>query len=115
MSEMKKEIAKEIFSPVIKKSDHIKTIPYYRDECWSFALIYRSSSSNYNRHFSLFSQYWITILNIHGRFLSKMKSATNALKKLTETSKRKPQKVWSDRGNGFYDKLFLDFLKQNEI
>ena len=116
MSEMKKESAKEIFSPVIKKSDRIKTIPYYKDECWTFALMYRSSSSNYNRHFILFSQYLITILNIHGRFLSKIrKSATNTFKKLTETSKSKPQKVWSGRGNGFYDELFLDFLKQNEI
>ena len=44
MSEKKKEIAKEIFSPVIKKFDRIKLIPHYKDECWSIDLIDRSSS-----------------------------------------------------------------------
>ena len=29
---VKKEIAKEIFSPVIKKFDRIKIIPHYKDE-----------------------------------------------------------------------------------
>ena len=57
MSEKKKEIAKEIFSPVIKKFDRIKIIPHYEDECWSIDLIDRSSLSKYKKKTtSLFSQ-----------------------------------------------------------
>ena len=40
---------------------------------------------------------------------------TTAFKKLIETSKRKPQTVWSDRGKEFYNKTILEFLKQNEF
>ena len=47
----KKEIAKEIFSPVIKKFDRIKIIPHYKDECWSIDLIDRSSLSKYNKNY----------------------------------------------------------------
>ena len=32
-----------------------------------------------------------------------------------ETGKRKPDKIWPDRGKEFYTKTFLDFPKQNEI
>ena len=47
----KKEIAKAIFSPVIKKFDRIKIIPHYKDECWSIDLIDRSSLSKYNKNY----------------------------------------------------------------
>ena len=40
---LKQEIAKEMFSPVIRKFDRIKKIPHYKDECWSIDLIDRSS------------------------------------------------------------------------
>ena len=48
MSEKKKEIAKEIFSPVIKKFQRIQTQTHYEDESWSIDLIDRSSLSNHN-------------------------------------------------------------------
>ena len=44
----KKIIAKEIFSPVIKKFPRIKIIPKYKDECWSIDLIDKTSLSKYN-------------------------------------------------------------------
>ena len=43
------------------------------------------------------------------------KSATTAFKKLIEKEKRKPQKVWIDRGEEFYNKKFLDFPKEQNI
>ena len=51
MSEKKKEIAKEIVSPLIKKYDSIKIIPHYKDECWSIDLIDRYSLSKYNKNY----------------------------------------------------------------
>ena len=39
------------------------------------------------------------------------KSTTTAFKILLETSKRKPQKVWSDRGKEFYNTTFSHYLK----
>ena len=55
---------------------------------------------------------------MHGQFLLKInqeKSTTTTFKSLIEKAKRKPDKIWSDRGKEFYNKTFLDFLKQNEI
>ena len=118
MSEKKKEIAKEIFSPVIKKFDRIKIIPHYKDECWSIDLIDRSSLSKYNKNY----KFIFTIIDNHTKYAFAIplkdksgKSTTTALKSLIEKTKRIPDKIWSDRGKEFYNKTFLDFLKQNEI
>ena len=114
----KKEIAKEIFSPVIKKFDRIKIIPHYKDECWSIDLIDRSSLLKYNKNY----KFIFTIIDNHTKYAWAIplkdksgKSTTTALKSLIEKTKRKPDKIWSDRGKEFYNKTFLDFLKQNEI
>ena len=114
----KKEIAKEIFSPVIKKFDRIKIIPHYKDECWSIDLIDRSSLSKYNKNY----KFIFTIIDNHTQYAWAIpledksgKSTTTAFKRLIEKAKRKPDKIWSDRGKELYNKTFLDFLKQNEI
>ena len=114
----KKKNTKEIFSPVIKKFDRIKIIPQFKDECWSIDLIDRSSLSKYNKNY----KFIFTIIDNHTKYAWAIplkdksgKSTTAAFKKLIETSKRKPDKIWSDKGKEFYNKTFLDFLKQNEI
>ena len=114
----KKDIAKEIFSPVIKKFDRIKIIPHYKDECWSIDLIDRSSLSKYNKNY----KFIFTIIDNHTKYAwviplkdKSGKSTTTAFKSLIEKTKRKPDKIWSDRGKEFYNKTFLAFLKQNEI
>ena len=115
---LKQKIAKEIFSPVVKKFDRIQKQTHYKDECWSIDLIDRSSLAKYNKNY----KFIFTIIDNHTKFAWAIplkdksgKSTTTAFKKLIETSKRKPEKVWSDRGKEFYNKTFLDFLKQNEI
>ena len=115
---LKQKIAKEIFSPVVKKFDRIQIQTHYKDECWSIDLLDRSSLAKYNKNY----KFIFTIIDNHTKFAWAIplkdksgKSTTTAFKKLIETSKRKPEKVWSDRGKEFYNKTFLDFLKQNEI
>ena len=115
---LKQKIAKEIFSPVVKKFDRIQIQTHYKDECWSIDLIDRSSLAKYNKNY----KFIFTIIDNHTKFAWAIplkdksgKSTTTAFKKLIETSKRKPEKVWSDRGKEFFNKTFLDFLKQNEI
>ena len=115
---LKQKIAKEIFSPVVKKFDRIQIQTHYKDECWSIDLIDRSSLAKYNKNY----KFIFTIIDNQTKFAWAIplkdksgKSTTTAFKKLIETSKRKPEKVWSDRGKEFYNKTFLDFLKQNEI
>ena len=111
---LKQERAKEIFSPVIKKFDRIQIQTHYKDECWSIDLIDRSSLAKYNKHY----KFIFTIIDNHTKYAWAIrlkdkaeKSTTTAFKKLIETSKRKPKKVWSGRGKEIHNKTFLDFRK----
>ena len=59
----------------------------------------------------LFSKYaWIIPLKD-----KKGTSIANAFKKILSDSNRKPNKIWTDQGNEFYNNSFKDFLKMNNI
>ena len=118
MKEKKKEIAKEIFSPVIKKFQRIQIQTHYKDECWSIDLIDRSSLAKYNKNY----KFIFTIIDNHTKYAWAIplkdksgKSTTTAFKSLIKKAKRKPDKIWSDRGEEFYNKTFLDFLIEQNI
>ena len=118
MSEKKKEITKEIFSPVIKKFQRIQIQTHYKDECWSIDLIDRSSLSKYNKNY----KFIFTIFDNHTEYAWAIplkdksgKTTTNALKNLIEKAKRKPDKIWSDRGKEFYNQTFLHYLNEQNI
>ena len=114
----KTEITKEIFSPVIKKFQRIQIQTHYKDECWSIDLIDRSSLSKYNKNY----KFIFTIIDNHTKYAWAIplkdksgKSTTAALKGLIEKEKRKPHKIWSDRGKEFYNTTFLHYLKEQNI
>ena len=117
-SSRKTEIVKEIFSPVIKKFQRIQIQTHYKDECWSIDLIDRSSLSKYNKNYKFF----FTIIDNHTKYAWAIplkdksgKSTTTAIKNLIEKEKRKPHKIWSDRGKEFYNTTFLHYLKEQNI
>ena len=118
MNQNKKEIVKEIFSPVIKKFQRIQIQTHYKDERWSIDLIDRSSLAKYNKNY----KFIFTIIANHTKYAWAIplkdksgKSTTIALKSLIEKEKRKPQKIWSDRGKEFYNTTFLHYLKEQNI
>ena len=89
MFQKKKEITKEIFSPVFKKFQRVQVQPCYNDECWSIDLIDCSSSSQYNKNY----KFIFTIINNHTKYAWAIplkdksgKSTTAAFKNLVETS-----------------------------
>ena len=110
----KKEVTK-IFSPVIKKFQRIQIQTHYKDECWSIDLIDSSNLSKYNKN----HKFIFTIIDNHTKHAWAIplkdksgKSTATAFKKLIEKEKRKPQKVWSDRGKQFYNQTYLHFLNE---
>ena len=118
MNQKKKEIVKEIFSPVIKKFQRIQIQTHYKDECWSIDLIDRSNLSKYNKNY----KFIFTIIDNHTKYAWAIplkdksgKSTTAALKSLIEKEKKKPHKIWSDRGKEFYNTTFLHYLKEQNI
>ena len=118
MNQNKKEIVKEIFFPVIKKFQRIQIQTHYKDECWSIDLTDRSSLAKYNKNY----KFLFTIIDNHTKYAWAIplkdksgKSTTPALKSLIEKEKRKPHKIWSDRGKEFYNTTFLHYLKEQNI
>ena len=114
----KTEITKEIFSPVIKKFQRIQIQTHYKDECWSIDLIDRSNLSKDNKNY----KFIFTIIDNHTKYAWAIplkdksgKSTTTAFKSLIEKEKRKPHKIWSDRGKEFYNTTFLHYLKEQNI
>ena len=118
MNEKKKEIAKERFSPVTKKFQRNQIQTHYKDECWSIDLIGRSSLAKHNKNYksrftiieNLTKYAWAIPLKDESG-----KSTTTALKSLIEKAKRKPDKIWSDRGKEIYNKIFLHYIKEKNI
>ena len=116
----KKQITKEIFSPVVKKFQRIKITPHYKDECWSIDLVDKSSLAKYNKGY----KFIFTIIDNYSKYAWAIPikdkqgiTVKTAFEKLLQkgTKGRKPEKIWSDRGKEFYNKPFLDFLKKNNI
>ena len=88
----KKEIAKYIFSPVIKKIYRIKIIPHYTDECLSVDLIDRSSITKNNKN----NKFVFILIDNRTKIAWAIplkdksgKSTTSAIKHLTEKTKGK--------------------------
>ena len=61
----------------------------------------------------------ICLVNMHGLLLQKTKKKlllfVNTLQNILDRSSRKPNKIWVDQGDEFYNKLFKTFLKLNNI
>ena len=59
----------------------------------------------------IFSKYaWVVPLND-----KKGISIVNAFQKILKESKRKPNKIWVDKGSEFYNNSFKKWLKNNDI
>ena len=90
---------------------------HYDAECWSIDLIDRSSLSKYNKNY----KFIFTIIDNHTKNAWAIPqdkagtSTTTIFKKLIETSKRKPHKIWSIRGKVFYNTTFLHYLEVQNI
>ena len=54
-----------------------------------------------------------------GLFFWKIKKGititANAFQKILDDSNREPNKIWVDKGSGFYNKSFKNWLKDNDI
>ena len=45
----------------------------------------------------------------------KVITITNAFQKILNESKREPNKIWVDKGNGFYNRSIKSWLEKNDI
>ena len=88
------------------------------NEIWSADLVIMNHFARHNRGY----KYLLTIIDIFSRYAWVVplktktgKEITAAFSSVLKKSKRKPQKLWTDRGSEFYNKTFKNFLKQQGI
>ena len=74
--------------------------------------------SKFNKGF----RFLLCVINIYSKYAwviplkdKKGVSIVNAFQKLLETSERKPNKIWVDKGSEFYNNSFKKWLEDNDI
>ena len=121
IEKQQQQLAKEVFSPQIRKFKRQRIIPLYKDETWSADIIGKSSLSKYNNNY----KFLLTVIDIFTKYAwaipLKNKSGlsiTNGFKIVFSEhpqggpEPRKPEKLWVDRGSEFYNKTFKSLLKE---
>ena len=111
------QLANELRKPIIRKFKKRKAYSSFRVNIWELNLADMQSLSKYNKGIKfflcaidLFSKYaWVFPLKD-----KKETSIVNAFQKII-SKERKPNKIWVDQGNGFYNQSFEDKKVKNIV
>ena len=111
-------LADELHKPVIKKFEKIKVYSQFKDNIWGVDLADMQSLSRKNKGIKyllcaidLFSKYAFAIPLKDKKGIS----IVNAFNKIIKQSNRKPNKIWVDQGEEFYNNVFKKWLSDNDI
>ena len=112
------QLAEELHKRSMRKFKKRKVYSGFRDNIWGADLADMQLISKFNKGFrfllcviDIFSKYaWVVPLK--GK---KGISIVNAFQKILKELKRKPNKIWVDKGSEFYNNSFKKLLKDNDI
>ena len=118
MSDWSQQLAEELHKPITRNFRERRVISYGVDKIWAGDLVEMQKYSKWNKGIKyllmvidVFSKYsWIVALKD-----KKTESVSLAFDHIFKKSKRKPEKLWTDKGSEFISKHFKDFLKKNNI
>ena len=107
--EFTKELAKELHKPIIRKFKKGKIYSGFKDNIWGFDLADIQLISKFNKGF----KFLLWVIDIFGKYAwvaplkdKKGVSIVNAFQEILDKSGRKPNKIWIDKGSGFYNNSF---------
>ena len=114
------QLANELHKPIIRKFEKRKVYSTFKDNIWGADLADMQLLSKYNKGIrfllcviDIFSKYaWVVPLKDQ-KGISIVKAFQNILKQ--SNSKRKPNKIWVDKGSEFYNAYFEKWLRDNNI
>ena len=112
------QLSEERHKPIIRKCKKRKVYSAFKDNTWGADLADMQLISKINKGFrfllcviDIFSQYaWVVPLKD-----KKVVSIVNAFQKILVDSKRKPNKIWVDKGSEFYNRSMKLWLEDNDI
>ena len=111
-------LADELHKPVIKKFNNSKVYSKFKDNIWGVDLADMQSLSKKNKGI----KYILCAIDLYSKYAfvvplkdKKGISIVNTFDKIMKQSKRKPNKIWVDQGNEFYNNNFKKWLSDNDI
>ena len=115
-----KQLANELHKPITRKFEKRKVYSTFKDNIWGVDLADMQLLSKYNKGIrfllcviDIFSKYaWVVSLK-DKKGISIVKAFQNILKQ--SNSKRKPNKIWVDKGSEFYNAYFKKWLRDNDV
>ena len=117
-SDWSKQIAEELHKPITRNFRKRRVISYGIDEIWAADLVEIQKFSKWNKGI----KYLLMVIDIFRKYGwikplkdKKTESVSTAFDGIFKKSKRKPEKLWTDKGSEFISKHFKEFLKKNYI
>ena len=112
------QLADELHKPIIRKFKKRKVYSSFKDNIWGADLADMQLLSKFNKGFRFF----LCAIDIFSKFAwviplkdKKGVSIVNEFRKILDDSKRKPNKIWVDKGSEFYNNSFKRWLQDNDI
>ena len=117
-SDWSQQLAEELHKPITRNFRKRRVISYGIDKIWAGDLVEIQKFSKWNKGV----KYLLTVIDVFSKYGwivplkdKKTESVTSAFDHIFKKSKRKPEKLWTDKGSEFISKHFKEFLKKNFI
>ena len=114
----KKELAKELLRPKLRRFPRRKIFSPNVDRIWTMDLMVVEKYSKQNKNY----KYILVVLDIFSRFAwarplktKTGKEVTDALRDIFTKSGRIPSRIWSDDGTEFFNSQVQGLLRKNDI
>ena len=111
-------LADERHKPIIRKFNKRKVYSQFKDNIWGVDLADMQSLSRKNKGI----KYLLCAIDLYSKYAfviplkdKKGISIVNAFNKIIKQSNRKPNKIWVDQGEEFYNNVFEKWLSDNDI
>ena len=111
-------LANELHKPVIKKFNKRKVYSQFKDNIWGVDLADMQSLSKKNKGI----KYLLCAIDLYSKYAfvvplkdKKGISIVNGFNKIIKQSNRKPNKIWVDQGDEFYNNVFKKWFSDNDI
>ena len=112
------KLANELHKPIIRKFNKRKVYSSFKDNIWSADLADMQLLSKFNKGI----KYFLCVIDLFSKYAfvvplkdKKGISIVNAIQSILNKSKRKPNKIWVDKGSEFYNASFKKWLQDNDI
>ena len=118
MSDWSQQLAEELHKPITRNFRKRGVISYGVDKIWTADLVEIQKYSKWNNGI----KYLLTVIDVFSKYGwieplkdKKTESVSSAFDTIFKKSKRKPEKLWTDKGSEFISKHCKDFLKTHNI